>query len=249
MKAKKIGLTACIKAENIKLKRSFIWIAFFIVPVIPALMGTGNYLQNIDVLKMEWFSLWTQHTLFYSNFFYAPLIAVYCAYTWRVENFNHNRNSLMTAPVPTGYIFFAKQLNIFWVTLLTQIWVWVLYVLCGKTAGLPGLPDSVIFYWLIRGAWGGMGVATLLLLASMVIRSFAVPVAFGLVGGITGLLASNSKYGMYYPFSLMMMGMNSNQYENALGGEELQFMIFSTLYIVLFSLCGIRWLAVRDVKA
>lgn len=37
--------------------------------------------------------------------FYAPLIAVYCAYTWRVENFNHNRNALMTAPVPTGYIF------------------------------------------------------------------------------------------------------------------------------------------------
>lgn len=249
MGVKKIGLSACMKAEKMKLKRSFIWIAFFIIPVIPALMGTGNYLQNIDILKSEWFSLWTQHTLFYSNFFYAPLIAVYCAYTWRVENFNHNRNSLMTAPVPVGCIFLAKLLNIFRVTLLTQIWVGILYVLCGKTAGLPGLPDAVIFYWLARGAWGGMGVAALLLLVSMAIRSFAVPVAFGLAGGVTGLIASNSGYGMYYPFSLMMMGMNSNKYEDMLGGEGLQFMVFSTLYVVLLCLCGIRWLAVRDVKA
>ncbi len=249
MKRKKVGLLTCMKAENMKLKRSFIWIAFFIIPIIPALMGTGNYLQNIDILQSKWFSLWTQNTLFYSNFFYAPLIAVYCAYTWRVENFNHNRNSLMTAPVPAGCIFLAKLLNIFWVTLLTQAWVWVLYVLCGKAAGLPGLPDTVIFYWLGRGAWGGMGVATLLLVISMAVRSFAVPVAFGLVGGITGLLATNSAYGMYYPFSLMMMGMNSNKYEDMLGGEGLQFMVFSTLYIVLFCLCGVKWLAVRDVKA
>lgn len=180
--------------------------------------------------------------------FYAPLIAVYCAYTWRVENFNHNRNALMTAPVPTGYIFCKAAEHLLGYAADTNMGVgFVCSVRKNRRAARAA--GQCYFYWLIRGAWGGMGVATLLLLASMVVRSFAVPVAFGLVGGITGLLASNSKYGMYYPFSLMMMGMNSNQYENALGGEELQFMIFSTLYIVLFSLCGIRWLAVRDVKA
>lgn len=246
---RKFSLFTCMKAENMKLKRSFIWIAFFVIPVIPAFMGTGNYLQNIEILKSEWFSLWTQHTLFYSNFFYAPLIGVYCAYMWRVENFNHNRNSLMTAPVPVGCIFLAKLLNVFLVTLLTQMWVWILYILCGKIAGLPGMPDAVIFYWLLRGVWGGMGVAALMLLAAMIIRSFAVPVAFGLIGGITGLLAANGNFGMYYPFSLMMMGMNSNKYEDVMSGEGLQFAIFSTIYIILFCLCGIKWLSLRDVKA
>lgn len=238
-----------MRAENMKLKRSFIWIAFLIIPVIPAFMGTGNYLQNIDILKSEWFSLWTQHTLFYSNFFYAPLIAVYCAYIWRVENFNHNRNSLMTAPVPVWCVFLAKLIQIFWITLLTQAWVGVLYIISGKIAGLPGLPDKMILFWLVRGAWGGMSVASFLLFASMIIRSFAVPVAIGLVGGVTGLLAANSGFGMYDPFSLMMMGMNSNKYEDVLHGEGLLFMACSTLYMALFCVAGIYWLRAGDVKA
>ena len=242
-------LFTCMRAEKMKLKRSFIWIAFFVIPVIPAFMGTGNYLQNIDILKSEWFSLWTQHTLFYSNFFYAPLIGVYCAYIWRVENFNHNRNSLMTAPVPVWCIFLAKMFNIFRVTLLTQLWVGMLYILCGKAAGLSGLPDAVIIYWLFRGVWSGVAVASLVLFLSMLIRSFAVPVGFALIGGITGLLVSNEGAGMYYPFSLMMMGMNSNKYEDVLSGQGMQFFLFSTMYIVIFCALGIYWLSVRDVKA
>lgn len=71
-------LLACMKSEQIKLRRSFIWIAFVLIPLIPALMGTQNYLNNIELLKSEWLSLWTQETLFYSNFFFAPLIAIYC---------------------------------------------------------------------------------------------------------------------------------------------------------------------------
>lgn len=242
-------LMTCVKAERMKLKRSFIWIAFFLIPVIPALMGTGNYLQNIDMLKKEWLSLWTQHTLFYSNFFYAPLIAVYCAYSWRVENFNHNRNSLMTVPVPCSCIFLSKLINVFCVTLLTQFWVGILYIICGKIAGLPGLPPAVVYFWLIRGAAGGMSVAALLLLTAMLIRSFAVPVAFALLGGISGLVAGNEGFGMYYPFSLMMVGMNSNKYEDVLSGTELQFLIFSLGYMILFSLIAIRILKVKDVKA
>ena len=62
-------LLACMKSEQIKLRRSFIWIAFVLIPLIPALMGTQNYLNNIELLKSEWLSLWTQETLFYSNFF------------------------------------------------------------------------------------------------------------------------------------------------------------------------------------
>ncbi|MFR2020841.1 MAG: hypothetical protein ACLS6G_10240 [Christensenellales bacterium] len=30
--------------------------------------GTFNYLQNLEILTDGWYSLWTQHTLFYSLF-------------------------------------------------------------------------------------------------------------------------------------------------------------------------------------
>ena len=79
-------LENCILCEKMKLRRSPMWIAFVLFPIVPAALGTGNYLNNLTLLKSEWFSLWTQETLFYSNFFFAPLIAVYCGYLWRIEN-------------------------------------------------------------------------------------------------------------------------------------------------------------------
>ncbi|MDE6203189.1 MAG: ABC transporter permease, partial [Lachnospiraceae bacterium] len=101
-------LFACIKSEQLKLRRSHIWIAFVLIPIIPTAMGTQNYLNNLEMLKSEWFSLWTQETLFYSNFFFAPLIAICCGYLWRMENQNKNRHMLLTSPVPVKDIFIGK---------------------------------------------------------------------------------------------------------------------------------------------
>lgn len=77
-------------------------------------------------------------------------------YVWRVENFNHNRNSLMTAPVPVWCIYTAKLCSIFRVTLLTQVWMGILYIFSGKIIGLPGFPDVIILYWLLRGAFSAV---------------------------------------------------------------------------------------------
>ena len=133
-------LFACMRAELMKLKRSFIWSVFLILPVISTIMGCFNYLQNTDIVGVSWYSLWTQTTLFYSNFFYAPLIAVYCAYLWRLENFNRNRNALLAAPVPIPCLYLAQFLAISCVTLLTQLWVGVLFLICGLITGLQGFP-------------------------------------------------------------------------------------------------------------
>ena len=182
-----------------KLQHSYMWLAFVLFPVIPAIMGSMNYLQNLAVLKSEWFSLWTQETLFYSNFFFAPLIAIYCGYLWRIENRNKNRHILMTVPVPVRNILLGKLVSIAKITLFTQLWVYVLFIVTGKFLSLTGLPPVTILFYTLRGCLGGMAVASLQLLLSMVIRSFAAPIAIAVCGAITGLLASNSAYGAYYP--------------------------------------------------
>ena len=61
-------LKRCIQAENRKLHASPIWVLFFALPLISTICGTFNYLQNLEILKDGWYSLWTQHTLFYSMF-------------------------------------------------------------------------------------------------------------------------------------------------------------------------------------
>ena len=162
-------LFRCMRAELIKLKRSFIWIVFLVLPILSTLMGCFNYLQNIDILTDGWYALWTQATLFYSNFFFPPLIALYCAYLWRLENFNHNRNALMTSPIPISVLYSAQFLAVTVVVLLTQLYVGVLYVIGGLAVGMKGLPPAEIFYWLLRGSLGGLSIAALITASVVVV--------------------------------------------------------------------------------
>lgn len=85
-------LLKLLKAEKMKLKRSPVWLAFLLMPVIPAALGTANYLYQKEVLTREWLSLWTQHTLFTDYFFLPIMLGIYCAYIMRLENANNNWN-------------------------------------------------------------------------------------------------------------------------------------------------------------
>lgn len=242
-------LFTCIRTEFLKLKRSFVWLACFIIPVIPAIMGTANYVGNLAILTGKWYALWTQHTLFYACFFFAPLISVYCAYLWRVENFGHNRNVLMTAPVPLSCIFFGKLSVTFLVTVVTQLWMFFLFTVSGRLVGLPGLPPLQILGWCLRATLGGLVCAAAMLLLAMCIRSFALPIGLSLVLTLIGFLFSNKGWGLFYPFSLIASGMNANTYDDKLTGNMLPFFASCIIYLALFSGAAIHLLRTRDVRA
>ena len=200
-------LIRCILAENRKLHGAVIWLVFLIVPMLSALYGTVNFLQNLELLTFDW----TQHTLFYTLFFFAPMVGVYAAYLWRLEHLGHNWNLILSVPVPRSCLFLAKFLVVAKMTLLTQGWVFFLYLLAGKLwAKLPGWPPVEIVIWLLRGVLGSLGVIAFELLLAMVIRSFAVPVLAGLAGGVSGMLAASKGISLLWPFALMQAGMNAN---------------------------------------
>lgn len=242
-------LFRCIRAELIKLRRSFIWIVFLLLPVISAVMGCFNYLQNLEILTSQWYSLWTQVTLFYSNFFFPPLIAVYCSYLWRLENFNHNRNALFTSPIPISTLYMSQFLAIAAITLATQLWIGCLYLIIGLLIGLPGLPPAQILFWLLRGCIGGLAIAALQLLLSAVWRSFALPIAIALLAGVFGVVVSSAGYGLCFPYSLMLLGMNANRQEDMLSGQAPLFYLSCFLFVLLFLTAGIQYLKRTDVKA
>lgn len=241
-------LWKCIRMEQKKLRHSHLCLAFLVIPVLPAFMGGGNYMQNQGVLTAEWYSLWTQCSLFYSNFFYGPLIALYCAYIWRVEHLNYNWNRLMTMPVPAADVFLSKLCRALGCTLFLQLWMWILFLFTGKAVGLDGMPSLEILLWLLRGSVGGMGIAALQLLLSMVIRSFAVPIALALLGSVLGLMISNGGLGLFWPYSLMTMGMNANRAENMVE-NMLGFGISVCLFFLLFTAAGIRYLKKSDISS
>ncbi len=234
-----------------KLKHSIIYLAFIAIPIIPAIMGTFNYLQNLELLNSDWYSLWTQITLFYASFFYAPLIGIYCSYTWRLEHTNNNWNHFMSMPVSIVDSYLAKLLCIMKVTILTQLWISILYFIGGKLAGLPGIFSPEIIFWLIRGTLAAAAISSLQLLLSMLIRNFAIPIGIALFGGIIGIRMTNATLGNFWPYSLMMLGMNSNRSENVLTSmtDTVTFFISVIVFFFLFFGIAIWQLRTKDVRS
>lgn len=82
---------------------------------------------------------------------------------------------------------------------------------------------------------------------SMVIRAFAPPVAFGLAGGIVGLLFTAQGFGYAFPYSLLCIGMRANNPQMEL--DLLPFALSVLAYLVLFALLSLRYLKKRDIAA
>lgn len=232
-------LGKAIYCERMKCKGTLIWPAFLLIPVIPILLGGGNYLSNLDLLQSEWYSLWTQVTLFYTTFFFAPLIGTYCAFLWRYENAGSCRNVLFSTPVSYAVIYLSKFILVCILSLLTQLWFTALFLAAGKVIGLPGLPSADVFSWILRGLVGAFVIAALQFYIAAEVRGFATPIALGLVGGVIGLLAANSSFGIYCPYSQMLLGMNANKSEDVLGQNVPLFFIVCGVYLLVILLFGI----------
>ncbi|WP_088186871.1 ABC transporter permease [Desulfosporosinus sp. FKA] len=238
-----------LRAERMKLYHSPVWLAFLILPILPAVMGTFNYLQNVSILEDEWYSLWTQHTLFSCYFFLPALIGVYCSYLCRLEHTNHNWNTVMTAPVPVSYFFFAKLIMASAMVLLTQIWVGVLFVISGKLCGLVSPIPPELSEWLLYGTGGGIVICALQLCLSLVLRSFAAPVGIALIGGVMGLAAFAKGYGVWFPYSLLCLGMRANKAGGGMQCSTEQFVLNSLGYLAIGIIFAVVWLKQRDVVA
>lgn len=243
-------LKRCICAENRKLHASPIWAMFFVLPILSAAYGTFNYLQNLDILRDGWYSLWTQHTLFYASFFFPAMVAVYAAYLWRLEHLGHNWNFILSAPVKPVDLFLAKFVIVAKLAVLTHAFVFLLYCLCGRlVAHLSGWPPVTLPLFLLRGAVGALAVIAAQLLLSMVIRSFAVPVFLGLIGGIAGILMTAKGHSLLWPYALMQLGMNANQSEDVMSGQYLPFFASCAVWLAVLLLLARFLLQKRDVQA
>ena len=237
-----------IKAERLKLKRSPLWLAFLFMPVIPALLGTLNYMANIEILQSEWFSLWTQHTLFTCYFFLPIMIGIYSSYIMRQEENNRNWNKVLSMPVSRNRVFIAKLVQVFSMILFSEIWICALFVISGKVIGLTSaIPWVKLMIWCLFGTLGGTVIAAIQLMISLFIKSFALPVGIALGGGLSGLVFLAKHLGHIWPYSLMAYGMNSNAPQELLESGYVWFVVICIVYIVLFMTISSMILSKRDV--
>ncbi len=231
--------------EFIKIKRTPIWLAFIILPLISAVIGSMNYMNNLGVLKKAWYSLWSQHSLFFAFFFLPPLIGVYASYLWRLEHSGTNWNTVMTLVSPFRLVF-GKLCICAVMTTATIMFMICLYVFSGFICGLSLPLPKELGEWTICGIFGGIAVCSVQLFLSLVIRSFAVPIAIGLVGGVVGMLITSK--GLYYllPYSLLSVGLRANNPQRII--DLWQFADWTVLYIVVINALSVLYLKRKDVR-
>lgn len=231
--------------ELLKIKRTPIWLAFIVLPLISAVIGTGNYLNNLDILKSTWHSLWTQHALFFCYFFMPPLVGVYASYLWRLEHNGTNWNMVLVN-TPVWRLVLGKVMVCSGITFLTLAWLCLLYIICGLYAGFTEPVPAELLEWLACGVLGGIAVCAAQCFLSLVIRSFAIPIGMALVGGFAGLALTAKDHYYLLPYSLMSMGMRANNPD--LKMDMTQFVSYSLFFIILFYLLMVWHIRHHDVR-
>lgn len=237
-----------LKAERMKLKRSPVWLAFLIMPIVPAALGTINYLGNLELLTSGWYSLWTQHTLFTCYFFLPIMIGVYCSYIMHEEEVNRNWNKTLALPQKRMDVFLSKLIMSSLMVLLSEIWIGALFVISGRISGISGNPpmDKIIL-WCVFGTLGGTVMCAVQLFISLYIKSFALPVGISLAGGLSGLVFLAKDLGHIWPYSLMAYGMNSNAPQELMESGYAAFVIICVIYIAVFTVASSLIIKKRDM--
>lgn len=169
-------------AEFLKLKRSLNWAIVGGLPVAIALSAIANTLASGEPLENGWDTLWMRSVVFYGLFPLAIGIAILASLVWRPEHRGSNWNALMSGPTSSLRIVTAKAATVAALAVIMQAVMLVAVLGIGKLVfGLPGtLPNQYI------------GATALIMLAviplailqsglSMLSRSFAAPIAVGLV--------------------------------------------------------------------
>lgn len=236
-----------ISAEWLKLRHSRIGLVLAVLPVISLLIGCANYYLNQGALQNGWYSLWTQVSLFYGEFFLPILIAICCAYMCRLEHVNRNWNMMMTAPVSVASVFLAKWIVVSVLILFAQALFMGLYWLAGTLFSLSDPFPVETIGWVIRGWYASLSIIALQLGLSLRIRSFATPIGISLCAVFIGLGMYVAKLGLFFPFSLLTIGMRVLSQDQLTTIQNILFWLINFAFMIIFASRSIRRLKSKDI--
>lgn len=234
-----------IKTEFFKLRKSKILLSFFLLPILSAVLGTFNYLQNILILQDEWYSLWTQHTLFLSYFFLPVLIGLIVSYTFRLEN--NNLNLALSLPVSRLMFILGKFTVSCIFAVIALIFTIILYIISGYGCGFSSFPIDIVFLS-VKGSIGVLAICAVQVLISIIIRNFAIPIGLSFIGGISGLLMTTMDLWGINPYALVAVGLNSNGSSTLTGKQNFLYFLSAFFFIFIALVASNLIFKKRDIK-
>lgn len=193
-------------SEFLKLKRSMSWSVVILLPVLMVFFGSFSTFVGEGEFTDGWDTLWIRTVGFYGMAILSIGIAVLASLVWRVEHKNSNWNALMSRSIPTSQIVIGKVAAVSILAAAMQCVMVITVIVLGKFVyGLPGMLPTDYFITSLLVIVAQVPVAALQSGFSTFLRSFAAPVAIGLVltGASTMALLMKLQFMIVTPYALL----------------------------------------------
>ncbi|MFQ8697648.1 MAG: ABC transporter permease [Peptoniphilus harei] len=233
-----------LKIEFKKLKLFSLITTILIIPLLANIFGTINYLQNQEILKNKWESLWTQTSLFYFMFFIIPLIAIIVSSLWSVEH-KAGLKLIRTSPIKNISFIMSKSIVALILISLCQIYFIVLFIMSGKFIcgfNIEGL--GLYFYYIGISILSSIPIISIMNYQSLKFKSLGLIVLISILISIFGfgLVAQNILPIFQNLIASSKLAITTNHFELISRNEGLKMIIFSLFETLIFTILANKFL-------
>lgn len=226
-----------LKIEFKKLKLFSLLSTVLIIPLLANIFGTINYLQNQEVLRNKWESLWTQTSLFYFMFFIIPLISIIVSSLWSVEH-KAGLKLIRTSPIKNINFIMAKSFIAFIIIAFTQIYFLLLFVLSGKFIcgfNIEGL--GLYFYYVGISILSSLPIIAVMNYLSLKTKSLGLIVLISVLISIFGfgLVAQNIIPLFQNIIASSKLAITTNHFDLINKVDGIKMLLFSLIEILTFT--------------
>ena len=233
-----------LKIEFKKLKLFSLLTTILIIPLLANIFGTINYLQNQEILKNKWESLWTQTSLFYFMFFIIPLIAIIVSNLWSVEH-KAGLKLIRTSPIKNISFIMSKSIVALILISLCQIYFIVLFIMSGKfICGFKIEGLGLYFYYIGISILSSIPIISIMNYLSLKFKSLGLIVLFSILISIFGfaLVAQNILPIFQNIIASSKLAITTNHFELISRNEGLKMIIFSLFETLIFTILANNFL-------
>lgn len=233
-----------LKTEFKKLKLFSLLTTILIIPLLANIFGTINYLQNQEILKNKWESLWTQTSLFYFMFFIIPLIAIIVSSLWSVEH-KAGLKLIRTSPIKNISFIMSKSIVALILISLCQIYFIVLFIMSGKfICGFKIEGLGLYFYYIGISILSSIPIISIMNYLSLKFKSLGLIVLISILISIFGfcLVAQNILPIFQNIIASSKLAITTNHFELISRNEVLKMIIFSLFETLIFTILANKFL-------
>lgn len=226
-----------LKIEFKKLKLFSLLTTILIIPLLANIFGTINYLQNQEILKNKWESLWTQTSLFYFMFFIIPLIAIIVSSLWSVEH-KAGLKLIRTSPIKNISFIMSKSIVALILISLCQIYFIVLFIMSGKfICGFEIEGLGLYFYYIGISILSSIPIIAIMNYLSLKFKSLGLIVLISILISIFGfgLVAQNIIPSLQNIVASSKLAIVTNHFEIIKKDELIKMFLFSLVEFLIFT--------------